>query len=187
MTHDFDLSGSRDVIGHVSDVTKLTIQYRVCHFLPVHCNRVSPEPFWVPTMSWVGVAGGRDTCGTVATVGTWAPIQRRRWFVQITLLCLHAFLFLTLPDLSVAHQNAAFLQCLPWGPLETRHGNREFSGISYGGGGEFFDFWTGIPGGLDCYRCNSDPISLLTSYLLHVHSIFFIVIVVLVVRFLSAI
>ena len=27
--------------------------------------------------------------------------------------------------------------CSVWGPLETRHGNREFSGISCGGGGNF--------------------------------------------------
>jgi len=37
--------------------------------------------------------------------------------------------------------------CSVWGPFKTRHRKREFSGISYsGGGGEFFDFRTGIPG-----------------------------------------
>ena len=57
--------------------------------------------------------------------------------LHVALRCL-SFLYLTR---LVAHQNAAFLQCLGhWGPLETRHGKREFSGISYGGGGEFFDF-----------------------------------------------
>jgi len=37
--------------------------------------------------------------------------------------------------------------CCVWGPFKTRHRKREFSGISYSGGGEFFDFRTGIPGG----------------------------------------
>jgi len=62
------------------------------------------------------------------------PLQR---YLLPSYFRFFAFLFRTSPDL-LPIKMLHF--CSVLGPLETRHGNREFSGISHGGGGEFFDF-----------------------------------------------
>jgi len=56
-----------------------------------------------------------------------------RYKLYVALHCFFALCFFSLPH----HQLDLSHFCSVWGPLETRHGKREFSGISYGGGGNF--------------------------------------------------